>query len=75
MLGVDAFTAILHPGQAAILAVGAIRELPTVRDGVLVARSVVRLRLTCDHRVLYGADAAAFLDTLARHVEAPLSLA
>jgi pyruvate dehydrogenase E2 component (dihydrolipoamide acetyltransferase) len=75
MLGVDAFTAILNPPQAAILAVGATREVPALVDGALVARQLARLRLTCDHRVLYGADAAAFLATLAHYVEAPLALA
>ncbi len=74
MFGVTEFTAILNAGQAAILAVGAVRDLPVLRDGELRAGSVMTLSLTCDHRILYGADAAAFLARVRDLLEAPLAL-
>ena len=75
MLGVDAFTAILNPPQVAILAVARIRREPAFLDGAVVEAQRVRLRLTCDHRVLYGADGAALLATIAALLEEPLALA
>jgi pyruvate dehydrogenase E2 component (dihydrolipoamide acetyltransferase) len=75
MFGVDAFTAILNPPQVAILAVARIRREPALVDGAVVEAQRVRLRLTCDHRVLYGADGAAFLATIATLLEEPLALA
>jgi pyruvate dehydrogenase E2 component (dihydrolipoamide acetyltransferase) len=74
MLGVTHFTAVLHAGQAAILAVGAVRGVPVVRDGAVVAGTTMTLTLTADHRVLYGADAAAFLASVRALLEAPLRL-
>ena len=61
MFGIDRFTAVLNPPQAGILAVGAVRERAVVRDGELAVRSTMHVALTCDHRILYGADAARFL--------------
>jgi pyruvate dehydrogenase E2 component (dihydrolipoamide acetyltransferase) len=61
MYGIASFTAIVNPPQAAILAVGAVAPRPVVRDGQLVARHAMSLTLACDHRILYGADAALFL--------------
>jgi pyruvate dehydrogenase E2 component (dihydrolipoamide acetyltransferase) len=74
MYGVTAFTAVVNPGQAAILAVGAAVERPSVRDGEIVARELMALTLSCDHRILYGADAAAFLADVRALLEAPLRL-
>ena len=74
MFGVDAFTAVLNPPQAAILAVGAVTQRAVVRDGVLTARRTMSTALTCDHRILYGADAAAFLARVRTLLEAPISL-
>jgi pyruvate dehydrogenase E2 component (dihydrolipoamide acetyltransferase) len=74
MLGVTHFTAVLNAGQAAILAVGAVRGVPVVRDGVVVAGTTMTLTLTADHRVLYGADAAAFLAEVRALLEQPLRL-
>jgi len=61
MFGIDRFTAVLNPPQAGILAVGAVRERAVVRDGELAVRATMHVALTCDHRILYGADAARFL--------------
>jgi pyruvate dehydrogenase E2 component (dihydrolipoamide acetyltransferase) len=74
MFGVTSFTAVLAPGQAAILAVGSAVERPVVHDGEIVIRSVMDLSLSCDHRILYGADAAAFLADLRRLLEQPWGL-
>jgi pyruvate dehydrogenase E2 component (dihydrolipoamide acetyltransferase) len=75
MFGVDAFTAVLNPPQAAILAVGAIRERPYGRNGELVLAKTLLTRLTCDHRILNGADGAAFLARVRELLEAPELLA
>ena len=74
MFGVTNFTAIVNPGQAAILAVGAVREAPVVRDGEVRAGQIMGLSLNCDHRILYGADAAAFIARVRELLEAPLAL-
>jgi pyruvate dehydrogenase E2 component (dihydrolipoamide acetyltransferase) len=67
--GVDRFTAIVNPPEAAILAVGRIRDLVVARDGAVVVAPVVTLTLSVDHRVVDGAQAAAFLADLARRLE------
>ena len=76
MFGVDAFRPILYPGQAAILAVGAVR-LQAVADeaGVLSAQPVLQLTLGCDHRVVDGAEGARFLRQLKQLLEQPGALA
>jgi pyruvate dehydrogenase E2 component (dihydrolipoamide acetyltransferase) len=74
MLGVSHFTAVLNAGQAAILAVGAVRAMPVVRDGAVVPGTTMTITLTADHRVLYGADAAAFLAAVRALLEQPLRL-
>ena len=58
MFGVTEFTAVINPPQAAILAVGAMAPRAVVRDGEIVARHTMDVTLACDHRILYGADAA-----------------
>lgn len=72
MFGVDQFTAIINPPESAILAVGAIVEKPVVVNGEIVIRSRMRVTLSSDHRVIYGADAAAFLAELRRTLEHPV---
>jgi len=67
--GVDRFTAIVNPPEAAILAVGRIRDLVVARDGAVVVAPVVTLTLSVDHRVVDGAQAAAFLADLASRLE------
>jgi pyruvate dehydrogenase E2 component (dihydrolipoamide acetyltransferase) len=74
MHGVDAFNAIVNPGQAAILAVGRIADRVVAVDGAPAVRPVLILTLSCDHRVTDGARAAAFLNRLAQHLEEPLTL-
>ena len=71
MYGVEQFVAVLNPPQAAILAVGAIEDRPVVRDGALVARPMMTLTLTCDHRTIDGATAADFLRTVKEFLEEP----
>jgi pyruvate dehydrogenase E2 component (dihydrolipoamide acetyltransferase) len=75
MWGIQRFTAVLNPPQAAILAVGEMTPRPVVRDGEVVVRPIMELTLTCDHRILYGADAAQFLARIRERLERPLSLA
>jgi pyruvate dehydrogenase E2 component (dihydrolipoamide acetyltransferase) len=71
MYGIEQFTAVLNPPQAAILAVGAIEERPVARGGEIVATPQLTLTLTCDHRAVDGAPAAAFLETLRALLEDP----
>ncbi|HMI81604.1 MAG TPA: dihydrolipoamide acetyltransferase family protein [Solirubrobacterales bacterium] len=75
MYGIDAFEAVINMGQAAILAVGAIREAPAVRDGQLVPAQLMKATLSCDHRILYGAEGAEFLARVKSLLEEPISLA
>jgi pyruvate dehydrogenase E2 component (dihydrolipoamide acetyltransferase) len=74
MYGMTAITPVINPPQAAILGVGTARELPAVVDGELVQRHLLTLTLSCDHRILYGADAARFLSEIRRGLETPLRL-
>jgi len=70
MFGVDRFDAILPPGTGAILAVAASRTVVVaLKDGSIAVRRQMQVNLTCDHRVIYGADAAAFLKDLASLIE------
>ncbi len=75
MFGVRAFEAIINQPQAAILAVGAVQEMPAVHDGQVAPRMLMDLVLACDHRVLYGADGARLIERIRALLEAPLSLA
>ena len=74
MFGIDEFTAVINPPEAAILAVGAAAPVPVLRDGELVAVPKMKITLTVDHRVLDGATAAAFLRDLKDILEAPLRI-
>lgn len=74
MLGIDEFTAIINPPEAAILAVGAVEDKPVVIDGVIEVRKRMRVTMSCDHRVIDGALGAQFLQTLRRLIENPLML-
>jgi pyruvate dehydrogenase E2 component (dihydrolipoamide acetyltransferase) len=70
MFGVDRFDAILPPGQGAILAIGASRpQAVATKDGMMGVKQQMQVNMTCDHRVIYGADAAAFLQDLAKLIE------
>lgn len=71
MFGIDEFTAIVNPPQVGILAVGAMTDIPVVRDGQIVVRPMMNLILTYDHRVIDGAPAAQFLSRLKELLENP----
>lgn len=75
MFGVTAFDAVINSPQAGILAVGAIEARPVVREGEIVPASMMSVTLSCDHRILYGADGAQFLARIRAILEQPLSLA
>lgn len=74
MLGVTSFTAIINPPQAANLTVGAIVPRAMPADGEIAVRRLMALTLVCDHRILYGADAARFLGKVRELLEAPATL-
>jgi pyruvate dehydrogenase E2 component (dihydrolipoamide acetyltransferase) len=75
MFGVDSFSAVINPPQAAILAVGAIVERPVIRDGAQTSAQLMRTNLACDHRILYGAQGAEFLARVRALLEEPFALA
>jgi pyruvate dehydrogenase E2 component (dihydrolipoamide acetyltransferase) len=76
MYGIDSFTAVINPPQAALLAVGSLRKRPVVDEGGrIVARDTMSATLVCDHRILYGADGAEFLARVRELLEQPLALA
>ncbi|HLH70986.1 MAG TPA: dihydrolipoamide acetyltransferase family protein [Candidatus Dormibacteraeota bacterium] len=74
MYGVDEFSAIINPPEAAILAVGQIKDAPVVEDGRLTVGKVMRLTLSVDHRVFYGATAARFMAEVRQLIERPAVL-
>jgi pyruvate dehydrogenase E2 component (dihydrolipoamide acetyltransferase) len=74
MYGIKRFNAVVNPPQAAILAVGTIEPRAVVREGRIVARTMMDLTITCDHRILNGADGAEFLVRVKERLEQPLSL-
>jgi len=75
MFGISAFAAIINPPQAAIMSVGALARRPVVDEsGEIVARSMLTLTLVCDHRILYGAEAALFLARVRELLQAPAAL-
>ncbi len=74
MFGIDEFTSIINSPDGAILSVGAIQQIPVVKEGAVVPGNVMKLTLGCDHRVVDGATGAAFLQTLKDLLEAPIRL-
>jgi pyruvate dehydrogenase E2 component (dihydrolipoamide acetyltransferase) len=74
MYGVRSFTAIVNPPQAAILSIGSLAPRAVVRDGEVLARHTLAVTLVCDHRILYGADAARFLARVRGLLEEPAAL-
>jgi pyruvate dehydrogenase E2 component (dihydrolipoamide acetyltransferase) len=74
MFGVSAFTAIINPPQAAILSVGSLQPRAVVHEGEVQARNTMTATLACDHRILYGADAARFLARIRGLLQAPAAL-
>jgi pyruvate dehydrogenase E2 component (dihydrolipoamide acetyltransferase) len=75
MFGIDRFEGIINAPQSAILCVGAVRDRPVAIDGEVVIRPVASMTLAADHRILYGADAAAFLVDVRQFLEHPLTMA
>mgnify|MGYP001275694725 CR=1 FL=1 len=74
MFGIEEFTAIINPPDACILAVGGIIEKPVVKDGQIVIGQMMRVTLSCDHRVVDGATGAQFLQTFKAILEDPIRL-
>jgi pyruvate dehydrogenase E2 component (dihydrolipoamide acetyltransferase) len=74
MFGIDEFTAVINPPEAAILAVGAVTDKPVVVGGTVAVRKRMRVTLSCDHRVIDGATGARFLQTVTRMLENPLAM-
>ncbi len=74
MFGIEEFTAIVNPPDAAILAVGGIKQVPVVKDGAVVPGNVMKITLSCDHRVIDGASGAAFLQTIKGFLENPITM-
>jgi pyruvate dehydrogenase E2 component (dihydrolipoamide acetyltransferase) len=74
MYGIDQFTAIINPPDACILAVGGISQVPVVKNGAVVPGNVMKVTLSCDHRVVDGATGSAFLQTLKSLLEEPLRM-
>jgi pyruvate dehydrogenase E2 component (dihydrolipoamide acetyltransferase) len=74
MFGIDEFTAIINPPDACILAIGGIAQVPVVKNGQVVPGNVMKVTLSCDHRVVDGASGSAFLQTLKSLLEEPLRM-
>ncbi|HEU4435132.1 MAG TPA: pyruvate dehydrogenase complex dihydrolipoamide acetyltransferase [Pyrinomonadaceae bacterium] len=74
MFGIDEFTAVINPPEGAILAVGAMTPKPVVRDNQVVVKQMMRVTMSCDHRVIDGATGAKFLQTFKKILENPLYL-
>lgn len=74
MFGIEEFTAIVNPPDSCILAVGGIKQVPVVKNGEVVPGNVMKVTLSCDHRVVDGASGAAFLNTVKRYLENPVTM-
>jgi pyruvate dehydrogenase E2 component (dihydrolipoamide acetyltransferase) len=74
MFGIDEFTAIINPPDACILAIGGISQVPVVKNGAVVPGNIMKVTLSCDHRVVDGAKGSAFLQTLKSLLEEPLRM-
>ncbi|MGZ3863355.1 MAG: pyruvate dehydrogenase complex dihydrolipoamide acetyltransferase [Bacteroidia bacterium] len=74
MFGIDQFTSIINTPEACILAVGGINQVPVVKNGAIVPGNIMKITLSCDHRVVDGATGAAFLQTLKIYLENPVTM-
>jgi pyruvate dehydrogenase E2 component (dihydrolipoamide acetyltransferase) len=74
MFGIETFTAIINPPDSCILAVGGINEVPVVKNGQVVPGNVMKVTLSCDHRVVDGAMGASFLQTFRNYMENPVAM-
>ena len=74
MFGIDEFTAIVNPPDACILAVGGIQQVPIVKNGEIVPGNIMKVTLSCDHRVVDGAVGSAFINSFKNYLENPVLL-
>ena len=74
MYGIEEFTAIINPPNACILAIGAVRDVPVVKNDAVVPGKRMKLTLSCDHRIVDGATGSEFLSTVAQYLEEPLTM-
>ena len=74
MFGIEEFTAIVNPPDSCIMAVGGISQVPVVKNGEVVPGNVMKVTLSCDHRVVDGASGAEFLNTFKAYMENPVTL-
>lgn len=74
MYGIDEFTAIINPPDACILAVGGIKQTPVIKNGQIVPGNIMKVTLSCDHRVVDGATGSEFLRTLKQMIENPVMM-
>jgi pyruvate dehydrogenase E2 component (dihydrolipoamide acetyltransferase) len=74
MFGIEEFTAIINPPDSCILAVGGISQVPVVKDGEIVVGNVMKITLSCDHRVVDGASGAKFLNDVKALLEEPMRM-
>ena len=74
MFGIEEFTAIINPPDSCILAVGGIIEKPVVKNGELAVGNMMKVTLSCDHRVVDGAMGASFLNTVKEILEDPIRI-
>ena len=74
MFGIESFTAIVNPPDSCILAIGGIKEVPVVKNGQVVPGNVMKVTLSCDHRVVDGATGSAFLQTFKTYMENPAAM-
>jgi pyruvate dehydrogenase E2 component (dihydrolipoamide acetyltransferase) len=74
MFGIESFTSIINAPASCILSVGAIRQVPVVKNNLVVPGNTMMLSLACDHRTVDGATGAAFLQTLKNYIENPVTM-
>ena len=74
MMGIEEFTAIINPPDACILAVGAMKDIAGVKNGQIVPTSVMKMTLSCDHRVVDGAVGSALLADVKKYLENPVNM-
>jgi pyruvate dehydrogenase E2 component (dihydrolipoamide acetyltransferase) len=74
MFGIESFTAIVNPPDSCILAIGGIKEVPVVKNGQVVPGNVMKVTLSCDHRVVDGAMGSSFLQTFKQYMENPAAM-
>ena len=74
MFGIEEFTAIINPNDSCILAIGGIKETPIIKNGEMVPGNMMKVTMSCDHRLVDGATGAAFLQTLKELLEDPIKI-